>query len=354
MAKFPSRSSRKAGFPPGTILHIGKESHLPVKISLVDYDEAHLHEVDVSSIAECLPFKDSPTVSWINIDGIHQVEIIEQLGEIFGLHPLILEDIAHAGQRPKMEDYENVLFILVKMLRYDEEQNSIDDEQVSILLSQNWVISIQERPGDVFDPLRERIRQNKGRVRKMGADYLAYSLIDAIVDHYFIILEKIGDRVEVLDEKLISNPSSDKLREIHALKQELLSLRKSVWPLREVLGALQRGESPLFQKQTLIYLRDVYDHTIQIIDTVETLRDMLAGILDVYLSSVSNRMNEVMKVLTIFATLFIPLTFIAGVYGMNFKYMPELHWRFGYFAVLGIMAIVAGAMLFYFRRKKWL
>jgi len=354
MARFTPRSSRKAGLPPGTVLHIGEVSDADVKIRLVDYDETSLRESELSSIEESFPFKDSPTVTWINIDGLHRVDLIEKLGEHFGLHPLVLEDIAHTGQRPKMEDYEGTLFILMKMFRYNDDRDEIGDEQISILLGPNWVISLQERPGDVFDPLRERIRYDKGRIRKMGADYLAYSIIDAIVDNYFIILEKLGDRVEALDEKLVVNPSPDALKEIHALKRELLFLRKSVWPLREVISALQRGESSLFEARTLIYLRDVYDHTIQVIDTVETLRDMISGMLDIYLSSVSNRMNEVMKVLTIIATIFIPLTFVAGIYGMNFTYMPELKWSFGYFCALGIMGIVAGAMLIYFRRKKWL
>jgi len=354
MARFIPRSSRKAGLPPGTLLHIGEVSHAEVKIRLVDYDETNLREDEISSIEECFPFKESPTVTWINIDGLHQVDLIEALGEHFGLHPLVLEDIAHTGQRPKMEDYEGTLFILMKMLRYDDDRDEINAEQISILLGLNWVVSLQERPGDVFDPLRERIRYGKGRIRKMGTDYLAYSLIDAIVDNYFIILEKLGDRVEALDEKLVANPSPGELKEIHALKRELLFLRKSVWPLREVISALQRGESSLFEARSMIYLRDVYDHTIQVIDTVETLRDTVSGMLDIHLSSVSNRMNEVMKVLTITATIFIPLTFVAGIYGMNFTHMPELKWSFGYFGALGIMGIIAGAMIVYFRRKKWL
>ncbi len=353
MARFITRSSRKAGLPPGSVLHIGEVSQAEVKIRLVDYTETELREDEAASIEECFPFKETPTVTWINIDGLHRVEIIEALGEHFGLHPLVLEDIVHTGQRPKMEDYEGTLFILMKMLRYDDERNEIDDEQVSILLGANWVISLQERPGDVFDPLRERIRHGKGKIRSMGPDYLAYSLIDAIVDNYFIILEKLADRVETLDEKLVADPSPDELREIHSLKRELLFLRKSVWPLREVISALQRGDSSLFEARTLIYLRDVYDHTIQVIDTVETLRDTISGMLDIYLSSVSNRMNEVMKVLTIIATIFIPLTFVAGIYGMNFTNMPETKWSFGYFWALSIMALVAGAMIMYFRRKKW-
>ncbi len=354
MARFIRRGARKAGLSPGTIVHVGEVKAERVKISLVDYDESSFQEKEVSSIKECFPFKDKPTVTWINVDGLHQVEVVEALGKHFELHPLVMEDIVHTGQRPKMEDYENTLFIVLKMLRYNEGSEQIDEEQVSFILGPNWVISFQEKEGDVFDPLRDRIRNSKGRIRKMGADYLAYALVDAIVDNYFILLEKLGDRVEALGEKLLVHPGPKALQEIHALKRELLFLRKSVWPLREVISGLQRGESALFEEHTLIYLRDVYDHTIQVIDTVETFRDMTSGMLDIYLSSLSNKMNEVMKVLTIIATIFIPLSFFAGLYGMNFAFMPELEWRFGYFAALGLMALIAGGMLLYFKRKKWL
>ena len=354
MARFIRKGARKAGLSPGTIVHVGEVKAERAKISLVDYDQSSFQEREASTIEKCFPFKDKPTVTWINIDGLHQVEIVEALGEHLDLHPLVMEDIVHTGQRPKMEDYENTLFIVLKMLRYDEVQDQIDEEQFSLILGTNWVISFQEKEGDVFDPLRDRIRNSKGRIRKMGADYLAYTLVDAIVDNYFILLEKLGDRVEALEEDLVVHPGPKALQEIHALKRELLFMRKSVWPLREVISGLQRGESALFEEHTLIYLRDVYDHTIQVIDTVETFRDMISGMLDIYLSSVSNRMNEVMKVLTIIATIFIPLTFVAGLYGMNFLHMPELKWRFGYFAVLGLMAAIAGTMVLYFRRKKWL
>ena len=354
MARFLRRGGRKVGLSPGTLIHVGEVKEEHVRICLLDYDENAFREKELSTIEECLPFRDSPTVTWINIDGLHQVEIVEALGQHFDLHPLVMEDIVHTGQRPKMEDYENTLFIVLKMLRYNEDSQQIDEEQVSLILGPTWVISFQEKEGGVFDPIRERIRNNRGRIRKMGADYLAYALMDAIVDHYFILLEKIGDRVEILGEELVEKPNPKTLEEIHALKRELLFMRKSVWPLREVISGLQRGESTLFEEHTTIYLRDVYDHSIQVIDTVETFRDMISGMLDIYLSSVSNRMNEVMKVLTIIATIFIPLTFVAGIYGMNFQFMPELSWSWGYFGALGVMGLVVVGMILYFKRKKWL
>lgn len=253
-----------------------------------------------------------------------------------------------------MEDFNDYLFVVLKMLQYDEEKNETKTEQLSIILGSNYVVSFQEEDGDVFDPIRERIRADRGRTRKMGADYLAYSLIDSIVDNYFMVLEKIGEKIEDIEDELVKNATPEVLHTIHSLKRELIYLRKSVWPLREVISRLERWESPLIDKSIDIYLRDVYDHTIQVIDALETFRDMLSGMLDIYLSSVSNRMNEVMKVLTIIATIFIPLTLVAGIYGMNFKFMPELDWPWGYPMVYGVMIAISGVMLVYFRRKKWL
>jgi magnesium transporter len=282
------------------------------------------------------------------------VELIEKIGKRFGLHPLILEDIVHTGQRPKLEDFGDHVFIALKMLYYNKQKGEIESEQISLIFGKNFVISFQERVGDIFDPIRERIRKNKGRVRKAGADYLAYALIDSIVDNYFVILEQLGEEIENAEQELAVNPTPETLQAIRTFKKETIFLRKSIWPLREVANSLERGESSLVDKSTLIYLRDVYDHTIQIIDAVESYRDMLSGMLDVYLSSISNRMNEVMKVLTIFAAIFIPLTFVAGVYGMNFSFMPELGWRWGYFGILLVMAIIAAVMIVYFKRKRWL
>ncbi len=352
--RFIKRISKKAGLSPGTLVHIGKKKIEKARIRIIDYDESQLNEKEAKKIEECFPFKEKPTVTWINIDGLHEVDIIEKIGKHFDVHPLVLEDIVNTGQRPKMEDFDSYLFVVLKMLHYNQEEGEIGAEQVSLILGSNFVISFQETEGDVFNSIRERIRNAKGRIRKMGADYLAYALVDAIVDSYFIILEKLGEEIESAEEELVTNPAPETLQTIHNLKREMILLRKSVWPLRELISGLERGESSLIQKSTVIYLRDVYDHTIQVIDTIETYRDMLAGMLDIYLSSISNRMNAVMKVLTIIATIFIPLTFIAGIYGMNFKFMPELEWRWGYFGILAIMAVVAVYMVIFFRKKKWL
>jgi magnesium transporter len=354
MAKPVKKHSKQIGLPPGTLVHTGERKVESVRITLIDYDEQSFQEKQASSIEECFQFKKTPTVTWINIDGIHDVDIIEKLGKQFELHSLILEDILNTDQRPKFEDFEKYFFIVLKMLSYDDKNQAVEEEQVSLVLGENFVISLQERIGDVFESIRDRIRNSKGRIRKMGADYLCYSLIDTVVDNYFSILEKIGDKIESMEEKLVSDPTQKTFRQIHILKREMISLRKSVWPLRELISGLQRSESSLIKQSTGIYLRDVYDHTIQVIDTVESFRDMVSSMLDMYLSSISNRMNAVMKVLTIIATIFIPLTFIAGIYGMNFRYMPELEWRWAYPFILAVMITVAVGMLIYFRKKKWL
>ncbi len=278
---------------------------------------------------------------------------MEKLGTHFGLHPLIQEDIMNSTQRPKLEDMGETLYIVARMLEFDDVSNEVATDQLSLVVGRNFIISFQERPGDEFGPVRERIRRGKGRIRKAGPDYLAYALLDAVVDHYFVILERLGERVELLEDELVSDPKKETLHEIHILKREMIFLRKSVWPLREVVAGLERSDSGLMQESTNVFLRDLYDHTIQVIDNVETFRDMLSGMLETYLSSISNRMNEVMKVLTIISTIFIPLTFIAGVYGMNFQHMPELKWRLGYFLILGVMIVIGLIMAAFFKRKKW-
>jgi magnesium transporter len=354
MLKLFRKTSKRAGLSPGTLVHDGDKKVEKAKITIIDFDATQFQEKEVDTVEECFPFRDTPTVTWINIDGLHEVRIIEKIGKHFSIHPLILEDILHTGQRPKMEDFEDYIFLVVKMFYYDEKDDEIKMEQVSLLLGSNFVISFQEREGDIFNPIRERIRNHKGRIRMMKADYLGYALLDTIVDNYFIILEKIGEDIENMEEELVTKPTPETLQTIHNLKRELIVLRKSIWPLREVVNSLERGESPLINEATGVYLRDVYDHTIQVIDTIETFRDMVSGMLDIYLSSISNKMNEVMKVLTIIATIFIPLTFVAGIYGMNFEFMPELKWHWGYFAALLVMVAVAVIMVFYFRRKRWL
>ena len=345
--------TKKIGAPPGSLIYTG-ERREDFEISIIDYDGTDYKEFKSDKIEDCFPFKDSQTVTWINIIGLHKTDVVESIGMHYGIHPLILEDILNVHQRPKIEYFDDYIFVVIKMLFYNENSLCIESEQVSIILGRNYVITFQERIGDVFDIVRERIRNNKGIIKKNKADYLLYSLIDVIVDNYFIILEKIGDKVEDLEDGIILSPSPETAKLIHRLKRDLIELRKSVWPLREILTALSKGESSLIHKKTIAYFRDVYDHTIQVIDTVETFRDMASGLLDIYLSSISNRMNEVMKVLTIIATIFIPLTFIAGIYGMNFKYMPELEREWGYPAILIVMLIIGIGMVLFFRKRKWL
>jgi len=348
------RKVRKTALPPGTLIFTGEQKMDQVEIHLIDYDSDSIHEKELKDIEKAFPFKDLPTVTWVNVNGLHDVTLIEKLGKYYAIHPLILEDILSVNQRPKMEDSGNILFIVLKMLRYQEATESIESEQVSLILGKSFLFTFQEKPGDVFEPVRDRLRHHKGRIRTLGPDYLAYALIDAIVDNYFLVLEKMEDRIEVLEERLVQNPSDDILQTLHRLKREMIYLRKAVWPLRELLSGLERSESTLIQQSTRVYLRDVYDHTIQIIDTIESYRDIISGMLDTYLSSVSNKMNEVMKVLTIISTIFIPLTFIAGIYGMNFVYMPELSWKWSYPLVWLLMIGVGSIMVVFFRKKKWL
>jgi magnesium transporter len=348
------RKVKTSGHPPGTMVFTGEKKVENVRITVLEYGESFSKEREVQSIEECVPEKKKSSVYWINVGGLHDIRLIEDLGERFGLHPLVLEDIVNIDQRPKVDEFEEYLFVVLKMITYRNDAGKIDTEQVSLVVGNNFVISFQEREGDVFGQIRERIHMAKGRIRKMGADYLAYSLVDAIVDHYFEVLEKTGEQLESLEEELLSNPRSETSARIHGIKRDLISLRKSVWPLREIIGNLERGESGIMKSATLVFLRDVYDHTIQVIDTLETYRDTISGLLDVYLSSISNRMNEVMKVLTIIATIFIPLTFIAGIYGMNFQRMPELGWRWGYFAVLIVMGCIGAVMVIFFKKKRWL
>lgn len=354
MLKFTKKTSKRSGTAPGTLVHIGEKTTDRVRITVVDYVADQLREQELEIIEDALLFKDAPTATWLNIDGIHNVDLIEKIGKNFNIHPLTLEDIVNAGQRPKVEEFEDYLYFVFKMLHVDEVTNEIRSEQVSLVLGNNFLISFQEVTGDVFEPVRERIRKGRGRIRKGGVDYLAYALIDAVVDHYFVILEKIGTVIETLEEDLLAEPTKETMQGIHDLKRELIYLRKQVWPTREVINTVAKGELSLVQESTGVFFRDVYDHTIQIVDTIESYRDVLSGMLDLYLSTVSNRMNEVMKVLTIMATIFIPITFVAGMYGMNFKYMPELEWKWGYPAVWSLVVGIALGLIVFFKRKKWL
>ncbi len=354
MVRFTKKISKKAGLPPGSLVHIGDRKTETPRLRAIAYGEQYFEETDIDNLEEFLMSKPESSVTWLNIDGIHQVDIIEKIGRMFSLHPLAMEDVLNTDQRPKLDDYEDYICVILKMLTYNDKESQLKVEQVSLIVGPAFVVSLQESEGDVFNPVRERLRRAKGRIRKMGSDYLAYALIDAIVDNYFLVLEKIGEKIEVLEDELLSDPKPETSRTIHHLKRELIFLRKSVWPLREVMAQLERGESSLVKDQTKLFLRDVYDHTVHVIDTVETFRDMVSGMIEVYLTSVSYKLNEIMKVLTIIATIFIPLTFIAGVYGMNFRHMPELEWRAGYVFAWGLMVTIAVTLLSYFKRKKWI
>lgn len=345
---------KKAGLPPGTMVFTGEKKTEHVKITLIDYKDGSVTEKEIKNIDECLGLKDSETITWLDVEGLHDVSLLEKLGNQFGLHPLVMEDIVSTDQRTKMEEYDDYIYIVLKMFHQGTQAEHITPEQVSIVMGKQFVLTFQEGyEGDVFEPVRERIRKG-GKIHKMSSDYLVYNLIDSIVDGYFTILENLGDKIEELEEELVNNPERHTITTIYTLKREMIFLRKSVWPLREVISKMEREGSQLITQSTHIYLRDVYDHTIHAIDTVETYRDMLSGMLDIYLSSISNRMNEIMKVLTIITTIFIPLSFIAGVYGMNFEFMPELKERLAYPVVLTVMLVIAIFMIFYFRRKKWI
>ncbi len=354
MVNLMKNRSKKAGLPPGTLVHIGEKKTETVAITVFHYDETHCEEREVSAAEGALHIPSASTVTWINIGGLHKLDLIDAIGRQFQLHPLLVEDIVNTDQRPKLDDYQGYLYVVLKMLYPERGHEEIKVEQVSLILGPHVVLSFQENGSDVFEPVRDRIRHGKGRIRQAGADYLLYSLVDAIVDHYFVVLETLGEKVEVLQDAVIRNPKPETLQGVHVLKRELLFVRRSIWPLREVISGLQRADSSMVSETTKVYFSDVYDHTIQAIDTLETLREMVSGMLEIYLSSISQRTNAVIKVLTIIATIFMPLTFIAGVYGMNFEYMPELRWRAGYPMVLVGMAVVVAVMLLFFRKKKWI
>jgi magnesium transporter len=329
----------KAGLPPGTPVFIGERKQDVVKIDIIGYSGEHLEELHGASVDDCGRLRDTTaTTIWVNVIGIHDVDTIQKLANLFGLHPLTTEDISNTNQRPKVEEYENYIFFAIKMLGFDKEIKSIAHENVSIILGDTFVISFQEVESKDFDSIKERIRSNKGRIRKEGAHYLAYTILDRVVDEYFVSLDELGDHIEDIDDEILAAPKATHLRDIHRLKREIVFLRKAVWPLREEIATIAKTDSPLIGAATKMFFRDLHDHTVQIIDLVETYREIISGMHDTFLSGNSNKMNEIMKVLTIIGTIFIPLTFIAGVYGMNFTNMPELQWRWGYYMVLSGMA----------------
>jgi magnesium transporter len=359
MANRIRQAQTKIGLKPGALIHVGEQKAEKLSVNIIDYNESELTERSTASIQETFPFINPSTVTWINVNGLHDVTAIGAMGTHFGIHELILADIINTGHRPKLEVTDDHIFVILKMIALGSDGSDLECEHFGVVIGKSYIITFQEREGDVLDPVRERIRKSKPRGRLMGTDYLGHAVIDTTVDHYFVVLETLGERIEILEEELIQDPSPKKLESIYALKRQLTSLRKSVWPLREVLGGLERTESPLIQSSTHAYFRDLYEHVIQVIDTVETMRDSVSGLIEMYMSSVSNRMNEVMKVLTIIATIFIPLGFLAGVYGMNFDTeaspfnMPELGMRYGYPLFWLAALVVGGGLLWYFRRKRW-
>jgi magnesium transporter len=346
---------KAAGASPGTVVYVGEDRSDAITITRTQYDGASLEERVLADLNELAPATDGTSgVIWYNVDGVHDAQLLEKMGDLFGLHSLVVEDIVNTAQRPKMEDFGNYIFLTLKMIVYDRGRREIDAEHVSLILGRGFVLTFLEDSGDVFEPVRVRMRSGRGRLRKEGADYLAYALVDAIVDHYFEVLEALGDDIEAVEEEVVEVPTQETLRTIHVLKRELIYLRRAVWPLREAVNSLLRDDSELVTDATRVFLRDLYDHAVHVLDSVETLRDIVSGMLDVYLSSASNRMNQVMKVLTVMSSIFIPLTFIVGVYGMNFEQMPELKTSWGYPAVLLLMVAIAGGQLLMFRRKGWI
>ncbi|MFH0862430.1 MAG: magnesium/cobalt transporter CorA [Candidatus Altiarchaeota archaeon] len=356
---FKSRN-KKLGMPPGTPVFVGDAKSAPTRITVIDYDVNRYEEREIASVDECAVFKESPSVTWMNIVGVQDVPVIQKIGECFKFHPLLIEDIVNTDHRPKIEDFGDYIFIVLKMLQYDKAKKAVKVEHSCLVVGANFVLLFQEDAGDVFDPIRERIKAGKSQLRRSGPDYLTYRLIDAIVDNYFTVLEEIGEDIESLEDEVVGKPSVGTLEAIHRLKKEMIFLRRSVWPLREAILAMERSENPLIRKTTKVYLRDVYDHTVHIIDTLETFRDIVSGMLDIYLSSINNKLNEVMRVLTVIATFFMPLTFLAGVYGMNFHVekspfnMPELTWYFGYPLFWTACILISAVMWLYFRGKKWM
>lgn len=341
------------GLPPGSLISSSPPRE-DVSISVFTYNQQEYREQIVASVGDITVPKDGNKVAWVNIDGISRVDILRDVGKRFEVHDLVLEDILNVEQRPKIEDHHNYLFVVIKMIYPGAEPEDVVVEHIGIIVTRNCVITFQEQPGDVFDPIRERIRNSQGRIRRTSADYLMYALMDAIVDNYYLLLERFGDRFESLEKQALEASDDGTIGKIHSLRSTVIMIRKALWPLREQVHEMVQSEYRMVNENTYPYIRDLYDHIVQVIETLETFRDVLSGLLDTYLSSASNRMNEVMKVLTMIATIFIPLSFIAGLYGMNFEVMPELKKPWAYPVVLGVMALVAVAMILFFRKKKWL
>lgn len=353
MSGFKYDPSVKVGLKPGEILHVGERKLEKIRIRVIDFDQEHLEERTLQTIEECEQYRDKDSVSWINIDGLHNTEALTKLRKIFGISSLVFEDIVNTHQRPKFEEYDNYIFIISKMISYDPEAHTISFDHISFIFGENYVLSFQESYGDFFEPVRERIRNSLGRVRRKKADYLNYALIDVMVDNYFVVADKLNIGLNELENELMLNPTQDTLKQMYIIKRELLKLSRNIRPMREVTSNFYKMETDLIDAKNNIYLRDLYDHTVDLNESVDMDRELVSGMIDTYISITGNKLNEIMKILTIMASIFIPLTFIAGIYGMNFDNMPELHEKWGYHITLFIMLFIGLGMIIYFKRRKW-
>jgi magnesium transporter len=347
------RRSTKTGLPPGALVHLGERKIDHAAIGLIEYGPDNLGERQFQSIEESRNFEPTQPVLWLNVHGLHEPEVMAEIGRRFKLHPLVLEDILNTDQRPKLDDYGDYLFLVARFFDYDDKDLTVTSEQVSMVIGRNFVLTFQERPTGNFNPIRDRLRENRGQIRRLGADYLAYALLDTVVDRYFAVLEGIGERAEQLEEELMLKATPRVLETLHFLKRETVTLRRAVWPLREIINGLTRGNG-FFGAEVQPYLRDIYDHTVHVIESLEAIRDLIAGLLDIYLSTISNRVNQEVRVLTVIALIFMPSTLLAGIFGMNFKVMPLLDNPNGFGIVVGLMLCVAATLGLIFWRRKWL
>lgn len=354
MSESLSSASKKAGLPPGSLVHVGEVLETEVRITIVDYNKDVIEEQTVESVEQILQCREKDTVTWVNIEGLGNIELVGAIGEAFNIHPLVLEDILNTHQRPKLEEYDDYLYCVLKGISLAENGFSVEYEQISMLILNDFVFTFKEKQDELFEPVRRRLRSSKGHFRSQGADYLAYVILDTIVDSYFSLQDSLDDIVDSVEEELLTEPTPKTLGTIQSVKRELIIIRRSISPLREMLNAILRSESPLIEEKSLIYFRDISDHVLRISESIESSRDMIAGLLDIYITTISNKMNEIMKVLTVFASIFIPLTFIAGIYGMNFEYMPELKWKWAYPALWVAFIAIPVILLVYFKKKKWL
>jgi magnesium transporter len=354
MKKTRKLRSQKVGMAPGALVHVGERRTERPDITLIEFDADALLEKRFKSVAESREFSRGKGTLWLNVHGLHEPEVMAEVGRRFNLHPLVLEDILNTDQRPKIDDYGDYLFIVARFFEYDTATATVSSDQVSIVLGADFVLTFQERPTGTFDPLRERLRGDKGQIRKLGADYLAYSLLDTLVDRYFTILEQLTERTEDIEDQLLQKSTPALLKEIHVIKRETLVMRRAVWPLREVVNSLTRADQRFFKPETQPYLRDIYDHTVHVIESLEGIRDLIAGMLDIYLSSISNRVNMEVRILTVITTLFMPAALIAGIFGMNFRHMPLIEDNAGFLIALSMMGTIALVMVTVFWRRRWL